>query len=514
MNEQTDDHPRLSTKWKGVTLAAVAVATLGLAACGGGGGTEGPSGGSGQTGGTGTVQVKVTDVFGDPTSGADVHLLNRVGFSDRRVTGASGLVEFRDVPAGQMQVCAVHQLRGGSCGSPRTVSVVRNQLLELSYQLEPGTSPVAAVLQSSIPAGGVSADGRQLDVTLRVAVTGAPPGDSWFSLPVVASNCQARTGQGLAELGPRCIGGTGGGDTSYSFDSVTDLGLVESIQGTAQPWAVGLLIDQSDSGFSAELAPNEQRLFAAKFFADALLPETSISLSAFSSDEPWGSASSLPQRPVTFYPVESPGFTTTSSGAFAVLDELSGLVGGGLPLYEAILSAIDFMERTAPAGLQHALVALADGADSTCGTLVQCAELRHTIVRRARESGIQLFLVGSPHDRDCRGLEGDDAYYCLLSVHAESALRDLSVEGGMPMAVGFEPGAIGSYRPDSALRLALQWLSASMTVQDVSFRLTSDSPGAFAPGAVVSGELVGANPAFCPWDCFMVALPFRVEIPR
>ncbi len=84
----------------------------------------------------------------------------------------------------------------------------------------------------------------------------------------------------------------------------------------------------------------------------------------------------------------------------------------------------------------------------------------------------------------------------------DSALL-LAREGGFPIAVGSATG----------LELARQWLSGSMTVQDIRLRLTSDSEGAFAPGATVMGALTGANASECPMGCQVRSLSFTVEVP-
>jgi hypothetical protein len=508
-----------------IVWAGALVATIGLSACGGGGGSAPSSGGPPSSGGnppaggspppggtggagTGTIRVKVTDVFGDAVAGAQVSWLGNTRTVTLQ-TGPDGRVQFDDVPTGAARVCADYRTRGHTCGAPDSVNVERGMLLELSRQLQPYGDPVAAVLSTTVDSGGVSGDGRSLDVTLRVAVTEAQPGRSWFDNGVATYsgvevlNCPARAGDELVELGPRCIQGTDGSDRSYSFGQVVDLGMVREIERPALPSAVGLLIDQSDAGLSPDLAPNDSRLFAAKVFADALLPDTRLALAGFASDEPSGSSSRLPQRPVTFFPVESPGFLTSRSQAFEVLHDLSGLVGGGAPLYDAVAAALDFMAARTPHDLQRALVVLADGADSTCGTPARCAERRRGIARQARDAGIRIFFVAVDVEGDCQ----DPTWNHCIEFRARDHMRLLAREAGSPLAVG--PGSF-----HSPLVLARQWLSGPMMVQDIRVRLTSDTPGAFAPGAVVMGELSGVNPSQCPMDCWVHLLPFRVEIPR
>jgi hypothetical protein len=337
-----------------------------------------------------------------------------------------------------------------------------------------------------------------------VAVTGAREGSSWFleGWGLGADSCEARTGAELAELGPRCIAGIGGGDISYGGE-LKDAGVVRTVAGLSRPNAVGLLIDQSEAGLSPHWAPNEPRLFHAKVLGDALLPDVPLVIAGFASDTASGSASSLPQRPVTFFPLAAPGFVASRPDAFETLSDLAGLVGGGAPLYEAIAAGIEFMADQAPPESLPALVVLADGVDSSCGTPAQCAQSRRTIARRAQETGVRLFLAGfsAASREECAWLDDEEeSYVCSLTLAAKRPLQELSAVGGMPLALGWN------------LALVRQWLSGSMTVQDVRVRLTSQVEGAFWPGAVATGRLRGSNESYCPFDCYVFALPFRVQI--
>ena len=519
-----DRAPHDARRSRAVRVLAL-VAAIGLSACGGGNGSTpsvggaaspggsppaGASGASGSATGTGSIRAKVTDVFGKAVARASVRVMTSAQTVSRQ-TDPAGVVQFNDVPVGTARVCADHPTLGHTCIGPDPVTVTKGALLDLVRQLQPYGQPVAAVLSAAVDPNGVSADGRNLDVTLRIAVTDGRVGESWFDdgsatfsrLQIL--NCSARTGQELAQSGPRCIQGVDGNDTSYAFGRVNSLGVVQALELPERPWAVGLLIDQSDAGLAPDWAPNAPRLFAARVFADQLLPDTGLVLAGFASDDPSGSASRLPQRPVTFFPVESPRLLTSRSEVFGVLDDLSGLVGGGTPLYEAIIAGVDFMAARTPPALEPVLVVLADGADSTCGTPAQCAARRKAIVDHARASRVQLFLVGRDVEGDCIDPE---ATYCL-EIRPQEPLRLLSADGGMPLVVGH-----GSAMFNSPMGLVKQWLSGWVTVQDVRVRLTSEAAGAFAPGAVVKGELSGVNPSMCPMECWSFLLPFSVEIPR
>jgi len=462
------------------------------------------------------VKVTVTDQFGDvvPLAHVDV-TVQLTAASVRKDTDANGVAQFDEVAAGKISVCARHPARGYDRYGCSEFTVQKDQVLEVSRPIAVYQQPTVAVLQATVDPGGLSADGRTLDVTVRVAVTGGRRGWSWFADwygGASAAFCDARTGAELADLGPRCIAGADGSDTSYHPGERNDVGVVQDFEGEAPSGAVGLLIDQS---LAAGLSPawtNEPRLFAAKIFADSLLPDVPLVLAAFASDLASGNASLLPQRPVTFFPVDSPRFVGSRPEAFQALGDLAGMVGGGAPLYEAITAGIEFMASHAPAGSQPVLVVLADGTDSNCGTAAQCAQWRRTVVQHAHQAGVRLFLVGGDSNTHCgrepRGEE--DRYYCEAAIAAEAPLWELSSLGGIPLVVGSGPGYSGSLH--SQLELVRQWLSGSMRVQDIGLRLVSDVEGAFAPGAVVTGGLWGVNEDFCPWDCMYHVLPFQVPI--
>jgi hypothetical protein len=492
---------------RGVLWVGTWVVAASLAGCGGGGGKGASSGEPPPTGNppppgdTGSIRVKVTDALGEAVAAADVWL----PWTDiRLMTGPDGIVQLNNVPTGNPRVCANSAWRGGTCSVPGRVTVEKDTVVDLSLELE-WESTAAAVLSATVDPGGVSADGKSLDVALRVVVSGPYFNGSWFlDLPegdynrLQVPNCDARTGDQLAQLGPRCIRGTDGSDASYSSGQITDLGMVKTVDYPVVPWAAGLLVDQSDAGHFPVWLPNGPELFAAKVFSDRLLPATPLLLGGFASDGPSGLASPLPQRPVTFFPVESPVFLASRAEAFGVLGDLPDLVGGEAPLYQAIAEAVDYMAARSPPERQRALVVLADGVDTTCGTPAQCAAQRRDIIDRARDAAVELFIVAQAGA--CLPDFGTCANY---PVDTDSALL-LAREGGFPIAVGNATG----------LELARQWLSGSMTVQDIRLRLTSDTEGAFAPGAAVMGALMGANASECPMGCQVRLLSFTVEVPE
>jgi len=523
-----------------------------LAGCGGGGGAEAgsppssggipSSGGSAGTAcsvakGKGSLRVTVTDAFGEAVAGAQVAWSRPgIGIVSTAQTDVAGVADFASLPACEGWVEVDHAVRGlGRSGADGDLlAIAKDKVVDVPVRLEPLRQPTAAVLSASVVPGGVGADGRSLDVTLRIAVTGGREGESWLidgegagASGVNVAACDARTGADLAELGPRCISGPDGNDRSYSFGRLNDLGVVRKAAGAPPPWSVGLLVDQSDAGLARDWtgrplhAPNDPRLFASRFLVDGLLPDTPLSLAAFASDLASGSTSALPQRPVTFFPVEAPGFSTSRAAAFEGLHDLSDMVGGGAPLYEAVAAAVDFMAARTPTGRQPVLVVLADGADSDCGTPAECAADRRGVIALAKAEGVELFLVGTDEASAC---SDPSSRYCL-ELRAREPLRSLAAEGGFPLVLSDEPwfDYCGAWGPCPAFAGALVspletvsgWLSGTGWVQDVGIRLTSEAPGAFAPGAVVTGELLASNAEMCPWgDCWRYSLPFRVEVPK
>ena len=525
MNRRASDVEGLLAGRRGATWAAVLAAAIGMSACGGGGSGQPPGGPSAAGGGpppavppsggtnaNGAVRVRVTDLFGDAVAGASVSWLTATGAATRK-TDSEGVAQF-DHLAGEGRLCAHHPVRGHSCGesSDEGSGAVHNGVLEWSRRLRPHVQPEAAVLSATVGPGGVSEDGRRLEVTLRVAVSGPLVDGSWFVHGegwgyngLYAAGCTARTGDELAARGPLCIRGLDGTDTPYSFGQVTGLGAARSIERPSVPTAVGLLVDQSDAGLSPDRLPNDSRLFAARLLTDRLLPGTPVLLGAFASDDPSGAASGLPQRPLTLFPVETPDYLTSRTEVFRVLYDLQELVGGGAPFYEAIAAGVDFMSARTPPERRRVLVVLADGSDTSCGTPARCAALRRDIAGRLHDAEVELWVVAVDGDADwC--LPG----YCESVGQVDEGVSALAREVSVPVIVAPADGTgLGS-----PMELIRQWLEGPMTVQDISLYLTSETEGAFAPGSTVMGSMTGANHSECPMGCRVHQFFFSVEIPR
>ena len=469
---------------------SLAVCLLVAGGCGGGGGGNG-----GSDGRTASVRVYVTDYFGQPVGGATVDLCGKARCYGLADSDDEGNAAFENVPAGPARLCAFYPARGGGGCEDVTISAGGTVTLDHQLQLNPYDPPNAAVLGARVDENGLSPDGRTLDIVIRVAVTDPPRAGSWFNAdPVRIDDCVARAGQELVDAGPRCIRAADGSDGSYSSSWLTRLPVTQTIRQSAPPATVALLLDQSAAFFDYEEGKREARLFTAKLFADRMLPDTALLLAAFAGDDPAGGlVSLLPKSPVTFLPANNPGPFLSKAETFAELDGLAGLGGGVAPLYAAILSSIDFVASHALPGHRRMLVVMANGRDDACAAPAQCAALRAEIAARAREKDVELVLHGYSYGYGA----GDPGY---------EALRALAVDASAPLIVG-------SYVSYKSLDLVQDLVEGEVAVEDLHFRLTSDVPGAFHPGATVVGELHGSTASNCPFDCTDYSFPFAVQVP-
>lgn len=446
--------------------------------CGGDGGNEG---------GTGSASLYVTDYFGRPVGGAFVSLCGQESCADG-YSDEEGNVAFNDIPAGRTQLCVFYAARGG--GDCEYVRIVAGGTLTLDHQLKlsPYGGGTVAVLDARVDENGLSPDGRTLDIVIRVALSEPPPVGSWFNAdPVRIDDCVARTGQELVDAGPQCIRGASGSDASYSSSGLTRPPVIQTIRQSAQPATVALLLDQSDAFFDFEEDNVEARLFTGKLFADRMLPDSALLLAAFAGDDPAsGYTSLLPQTPVTFLPAGNPAPFLSKAETFQELDGLAGLSGGIAPLYAAILSSIDFVATHALPGTRRMLVVMANGRDDACTAPAQCAAARAEIAAQARENDVELVLRGDNYLAD--------------------DLRALAVDASAPLIVLAGP----SYE---ALDLVQDFIEGEVAVEDLRFRLTSDVPGAFHPGATVVGVMHGSTATNCPFGCSDFPLPFAVRVP-
>ena len=89
--------------------------------------------------------------------------------------------------------------------------------------------------------------------------------------------------------------------------------------GAAEPYAAGLMLDQSQSISGSD--PTGARLFSAKAFLDGLGPEDHVLLSAFANDS--NTDALIPTKPLTIYPPFRDA--TTADDAPSYYDTLDSL---------------------------------------------------------------------------------------------------------------------------------------------------------------------------------------------
>ncbi|MDH3439974.1 MAG: hypothetical protein OEM63_04415 [Gammaproteobacteria bacterium] len=440
--------------------------------------------------GSGTLTVTVTDIFGQPVDSAEVAWLGP-NSQMTAITDDAGIARLENVPSVAATLCAHDAVRGLKCNDPTAVLVPADGTLNVERQLAPFVYGEAlAIMETSVTPGGLGADGRTLDVSFRFAVTG--PASNWFTdedyWPPVA-DCDARFGQELSDLGPRCVDGPRGGDASYTFIQVNNAPVPGTITQPIQSFTVGLLLDQSSPVAESSPDGTEARVFAAKLFADAVLPDTGIVLAAFAADDPSGTNPSLlAQSPVTFLPEQNSGVLVNKPDIFDQLDRLPELSGGVAPLHDAILSSIDdFASRSIP-GTRRVLVTLADGRDDTCGTPQECTATRALIADRLGANNVELILID---DGDTR---------------PDLASRTLATE--LPATL-----VVGARYYQTSLGLVRQLLGETFPIVDVNLRIGSADPDTFYPGAVIKGSITLFNQTSCPLGCAPFILPFSVRIP-
>ena len=488
-------------------IGAVELALLGffITSCGGGNGsttaTKGvQSSGTGGSTGVGTIRVNVTDFFDAPVAGADVYWLATNSIVET-ISDEEGKAILYGVPSGKHgRVCASHVVRGYACDAGN-FQVPAGSTVELERKLQPTPgAPLATVIKTSVQSDGLSPDGRTLEATIRIAVTQPPSIGSWFDAghwSLAVTDCVAREGQELLDLGPRCIRSTVEGDQSYSFGGTIGRPVATTIQQPARAATVALLLDQSAPVWAYEEYAVEARIYGAKIFADNALPDTGLLVAAFAGDDEDGiNLSALQGKPVTLLPVQNPALFFSKSEIFDQLDGLLAMSGGVAPLYAATMHAIDLLADRALPATRRILVVMANGRDDSCGTPAQCAAMRKAISYRASEKNVEIFLLGR---------DGPD-YLELDTSRTEEAISLLAVDAIAPLIVGS-----GTYH--EAFNLVQQLITGSYAVEDIRIRLTSMEPGTFHSGAVVSGELLGSNPSNCPWYCYVYVLPFSVQVP-
>ncbi len=199
----------------------------------------------------------------------------------------------------------------------------------------------------------------------------------------------------------------------------------------------------------------------------------------------------LPNQPVTIFPLANPTFTTDGRDYFPVIESLATLEGGGSPLHAALGQLIDFAASAAPPGSRRAVVVLASGGISDCGTLADCRAAQDTMLEQSAAADVSVVAVSLSDasgriDRERLGTIAQSEHGAVF--WAQDATQVPTVFGRLPEILGGRHSAI-----------------------DVSIRLESPVAGAFASGRTIVGTM---QLVICPWDCTeLLDVPFALRVP-
>ena len=457
-------------------LAIAAMFAL-SSACGGGG-SSAPTSAPPPAPGT-ELRVTVVDPLGDPVQGLDVNLPS-VSSTFTPRTNADGQVVFRASFQSDVTVAAWGD--SDRIGVVSGSAVVTPHTDEVTVTVNPASQAGFAIASAGVDPPLISADGRTLEFSLGFLPADRYDEVAWDEYVSVRVQDCAST-QAL-----QCVTGatTGTGYRASDGSANPQAGAplaVSTLQRQSRPYAVALLIDQSTR--MAERDPTDIRVFATKYFMAFGGPADSLLFGAFATGAATTDPARLPQTPLSLFPIENPAFGAFDHALFATADELPVLEGGAAPLYAAIDRALDFTADRAPMQTPRAIVVLSSGDDAACTPDdAGCRDTRVALIAKARAYDVALVTLG------VRG-------------QADRALTALSLAGGIT-ATG-SPNEFGVL-----LRLACEWLGGSAGIGVARFRIEADTPGTFASGRAVNGDV---RVSVCPWDCYEATVPFAVELP-
>lgn len=479
-------------------LLALAGVTVLLTGCGGGGG-EGNGDPAGSSGGPGAVSkanlvVTVTDPIDRPASGVTVTVYALdTGGTFVSATDSSGQAQL-NVPEGRLGVFAVaKEFSGGQAQVVRA----KGETLRLSIATQPSVGQPGGGFAGAV-VGPVSADGRVVELTLGFFPVNGNNDHSTFAdraRKARIEDCFPDIANDSAGVRADCVAGSGSFDAAYAGAEASDVPepWLESPSGPAGAFETLLLMDQ---GMALAIDdPADRRLFAAKYFLSRTRGtgdgQQRVILGAFAADDASsGRYSALPQKPVTLFPVENPGWTTDGHGLFTAVDALATLEGGAGALVTAVDRALDFMAANASTR-RRALVVVSDGADETCPPGDECLRRRDAVVAKSRSLGIPIVTIGFAGS-------GTSAQHESMNLLVQSHW------GGAALWLD-EPSQFAAAMAD-----AQALLNELKPASFATFRLESPTAGAFASGRTVLGKLRFED---CPWDCYEVTVPFAVKIP-
>lgn len=480
-------------------LLAMIGSTVLLAACSGGGSGGGgeepglPSAGGGASQ-KGNLVVTVTDPIGQPASAVrvTVYALD-AGGTYQAFTNAAGLAEF-NVPAGRLGVFAVAPEFSG--GQP-LVMLDKGKILNVGIATRPRAEPSAGGIAGSV-VGPVSADGRVLELALGFfPVNGNDGYDSFADRARTArvEDCVPGAANGVPGVPADCIVDPAGFAAGYSGAqaSADPEPWLNQPSGQAGTFETVLLMDQGVD--LANQDPADRRLFAAKYLLASKGGDSGgqqrVLLGAFAADDASaGHYSPLPQKPLTLFPVENPGWTADGRGLFPLVDSLATLEGGAGALLAAVDKALDFAAAN-PSSRTRGLVVVSDGSDAACLSEGDCLQRLDAVIAESKALGVRTVTIGFVGS-------GTAAQQESMNLLAQSE------PGGAALWLD-NPSQLGA-----AIADAQSVLADTKPAVWATFRLESATPGAFASGRTVLGMVQFED---CPWDCYEITVPFAVKIP-
>ncbi len=479
-------------------LVAIA-AVVSVSGCGGGGGSGASdvavTNSTGSTGApapaqTGTVDIVVKDALGAPVAGARVSLYSGAGRS-LLIADAGGKLTLDGVPSGTVRAYGDDgdEFVGHATGFSGDASLPANGRIQLTITVRPSAYPSIGVAGASVPAGGVSADGRMLRFELQLIYVGSDGaiGQGGIVDGLSVGGCIPETSNDTPRVQADCVVGPEGFDAAYGF--LGGYSLAEPAR-SPEPYSATLLVDQSSHIVTND--PWRVRLFDLKYFLTTKGANDRVVLAAFASnDVASGDLSPLPQQPVTIFPVENPKFTTSAGDLFPTIDSLASLEGGAAPLYAAIDAAIDFTAANSSTGGRRAVVVLTDGRDDTCGSPTQCETARKALIEKSRTAGVPIVTLGLARPSGPANAK---------------ALSLLATDSGGTALWADDPTQLGIL-----FRALTHVLDGSALIETVRLTIQSPTDGAFQSGRTVLGT---AHYEACDLgDCTSIDVPFAVRIP-
>jgi len=446
--------------------------------------------------GTGKLIITVRDVFQVPLAGARVYLSTYWADSDQEtVSDANGRGEFENVPENfSIAVYSDPHPENGSLnlyGLASEETVAAGEVKQVEVTASPSQIPAGGIAAASVAVGGISDDGQTMDLTLKIIQVRHPSEREYLygSESLIVLPCTPGTSTDPVADRSTCISGADDFDSPYDEGRIvsTSMQLMRSEQ--PAPYAAALLLNQSTSVIVDD--PTDARLFAAKYFLTYASTGSPKLLAAFASDDPATNRFSLlPQQPVTLFPVENPQYTSNGAGYFPTIDTLNTMEGGAEPLYSALNQLLDVAAANASDSVK-AVVVISDGRDDTCGSKAECREIRDSVIRKSRETGVAIVTIGVPSSD---GTVDHEA----LGLLAQSTPR------------GAAFWAEGSEQLAMTVSSAHSYLALQKNLMEVNIQIHSPVAGAFVSGRNVLGTIQLAE---CPWDCYYSFIPFVVQVP-